>query len=95
MQRYLAAINSTLSRHAVSTLVILIFSVAVVRALTPFGSATTPDSLSYLDIAKNIKSGRGYLATDHSLENNDGQLYRGRRCIHSPWRRLLSDCRTW
>ncbi len=76
MQRYLATINSTISRHAVSILVILVFSLAVARALTPFGSATTPDSLNYLDIAKNIKSGRGVLATDHSLDNHDGQLYR-------------------
>jgi len=40
-----------------------------VNHLTPYGSATSPDSLEYLDIANNIKNGKGFLATDFSLEN--------------------------
>jgi hypothetical protein len=79
MQMYLPAINGTISRHVISILVILVFSLLMARTLTPFGSATTLDSLNYLDIAKNIKSGHGVLATDYSLENYHGQLYRDAR----------------
>jgi hypothetical protein len=79
MQIYLPAINSTFSRHVIAMLVILVFSLLMVHLLTPFGSATTSDSLNYLDIAKNIKSGHGVLVTDHSLENYHGQLYRDAR----------------
>lgn len=53
--------------------IIMLFIVAIliVKALTPYGAATTPDSLSYLDIATNIKNGNGIRATDFSLENVD------------------------
>jgi hypothetical protein len=75
MQINLPSSNSPFSKHVVAILVILVFSLLLARSLTPFGSATTPDSINYLDIAKNIKSGRGVLVTDHSLENYDGLLY--------------------
>ena len=42
-------------------------SVLIVAILTPFGAATTPDSLSYLDIASNIATGDGVKASDFSL----------------------------
>ena len=76
MQRFLAAIDNTTIRNGVAFLVILVFSLLLVRFLTPFGSATTPDSLNYLDMARNYKSGIGVLATDRSLDNHDGMLYR-------------------
>jgi len=75
MRLFQGATDSNTSRHLLAILVILVFSLLMARSLTPFGSATTPDSLNYLDIAKNIKSGHGVLATDHSLENTDGRMY--------------------
>jgi hypothetical protein len=79
MHMYLPAINVTVSRHVISILVILVFSLLMAHTLTPFGSATTSDSLNYLDIAKNIKRGHGVLATDYSLENSHELLYRNAR----------------
>ena len=79
MQISLRVINSTIGRGVISILVILVFSLLVARTLTPFGSATTLDSLNYLDIARNIQTGHGALVTDHSLENNHGLLYRDMR----------------
>jgi hypothetical protein len=76
MQRFLVAIDNRVIRNAVAIPVILVFSLLLAHFLTPYGSATTPDSLNYLDIARNYKSGRGMLATDRSLENHDGMLYR-------------------
>ena len=52
-----------------SIVLILLTSWFIVGNLTPYGSATTSDSLAYLDIANNIKNGNGVLATDFSLDN--------------------------
>ncbi|MCB1800129.1 MAG: hypothetical protein KDI82_00430 [Gammaproteobacteria bacterium] len=40
----------------------------VMSSLTPFGAATTPDSLSYLDIAAHIAAGDGWKTTDFSFD---------------------------
>ncbi len=48
---------------------ICLFALIVVSVITPYGSATTPDSISYLDCASNIKKGNGIVFTDHSLIN--------------------------
>ncbi|MGD8874127.1 MAG: hypothetical protein PVH38_03175 [Gammaproteobacteria bacterium] len=76
MHRFLTTIDNTIIRDGIAILVILFFSLLLAHFLTPFGSATTPDSLNYLDIARNFKSGHGLLATDRSLENYDASLYR-------------------
>ena len=49
--------------------IIVVTSWLVVSRLTPYGSATMPDSLAYLDIANNIKNGEGFLTSDFSLDN--------------------------
>lgn len=58
-----------------SIFVILVLAVVLGRALTPFGAATTPDSIDYLDVAGNIRQGHGFLATDYSLDNPGGQAF--------------------
>lgn len=50
-------------------LVLLLVMLGVVHCIMPYGSATTPDSLNYLDIATNIKHGHGFVATDHNLNH--------------------------
>ena len=54
--------------YLISLPVLLFFSILMVNALTPYGSATSPDSLSYLDVAGNLKMGRGLSASDFSLD---------------------------
>lgn len=62
-----------LNQHIISTLVslliLLICAISLISALNPYGSATSPDSLAYLDIAANIKDGHGWVASDLSLNN--------------------------
>lgn len=50
--------------YLLSVPVILVLAIVLGTVLTPFGSATTPDSIDYLDVAGNIKHGRGFLPTD-------------------------------
>lgn len=52
-----------------SVILLLLMAVMVGSQLTPYGSATSPDSLKYLDIAKNLKDGKGFFTTDFSLEH--------------------------
>ena len=59
--------------YLISLLVLLLFSIIMASVLTPYGSATSPDSIAYLDIAANFKAGRGLSATNFSLENPEGQ----------------------
>jgi hypothetical protein len=61
-------INSGLISYISATVIVLAMSIIVVYFLTPYGSATTPDSLRYLDIAGNIYSGSGIVETDFSLD---------------------------
>ncbi len=49
-------------------LFLFLFAALIFSNLTPYGSATTPDSLSYLDLAYNIKDGKGFVTTDFSIE---------------------------
>jgi hypothetical protein len=64
-----------------STVVLLLLSFSVVSVLTPYGASTSPDSLSYLDIAANLRNGEGILTTDLSLKNQG--------------RHLLTEQRSW
>ncbi len=63
--------------HIMSVILILAFATIVISALTPYGAATTPDSLHYLDIARNIKQGHGiapiqeWSATPRGLAKKD------------------------
>jgi len=61
--------NNKILKTIIPLLIIVILSFALVYVLTPYGSATTPDSLSYLDIAANFKNGKGIVETDFSLKN--------------------------
>ncbi|HPE79093.1 MAG TPA: hypothetical protein PKZ35_03745 [Gammaproteobacteria bacterium] len=56
-----------LRHYAVAIALSLLTAILVVAAQTPFGVATTPDSLSYLDIATNMAEGLGPQASDFSL----------------------------
>ena len=61
--------KDTITNSAIPIIIILVISILFMYVLTPHGSATTPDSLSYLDISSNIKNGNGIVITDYSLEN--------------------------
>jgi hypothetical protein len=61
-----------------STVVLLLLSFSVVSVLTPYGASTSPDSLSYLDIAANLRNGEGILTTDLSLKNQGRHLLTAR-----------------
>lgn len=52
---------------AVWGLLVLLASALGVLAATPYGSATSPDSIAYLDIAAHFAAGDGWRATDFSL----------------------------
>jgi tetratricopeptide (TPR) repeat protein len=51
-------------REVVPAGLIVIAAVLLVRGLTPYGTATTPDSERYLDVAANVRAGRGVVLTD-------------------------------
>lgn len=70
-----------------SIAIILVTSWVVVNSLTPYGSATSPDSVAYLDIANNIKNGHGFTATDFSLDNAGKQTF----TIKRYWPPLYAD----
>ena len=59
------------SYYLFSLLVLLLVSFFIVRALTPFGVATSPDSIKYLDIAYNFQRTSQIGQTDLSIENNE------------------------
>jgi len=61
--------KDTITNYIIPIIVILVISILFIYVLTPYGSATTPDSLSYLDISSNIKNGDGIVVTDFNLEN--------------------------
>lgn len=63
---------------------------SLVSLLTPYGAATSPDSLSYLDIASNISRGKGALATDFSLQNIDQDILQEQRLWPPLYPALLS-----
>jgi len=58
--------------------------------LTPYGSSTTPDSLSYLDMAANFKNGNGNLETDFSLEHQEHHAFKEQRAWPPLYSVLLS-----
>lgn len=62
-----------------STVVLLLLSFSVVSVLTPYGAATSPDSLSYLDIAANLRNGEGWVTTGFSAENQGRHMFREQR----------------
>lgn len=52
---------------ALAVVFIVVIGVLTLGGLTPYGSATTPDSVSYLDIASHVRAGDGWRATDFAL----------------------------
>lgn len=72
------------------TFVLLTVSFSVVSVLTPYGSSTTPDSLSYLDMAANFKNGKGALETDFSLKYQGHHAYKEQRAWPLLYSVLLS-----
>ena len=70
--------------------IILVTSWIVVSSLTPYGSATSPDSLAYMDIANNIKNGKGFLETDFSLDNAGAHTFKAIRYWPPLYAGLLS-----
>lgn len=76
--------------NLVSIATLLIISFLVVTMLTPYGSATSPDSLRYLDIAMNIKNGDGALATNFALENAGRHILNEQRAWPPLYPTLLS-----
>jgi len=76
--------------HALAIVVIVVVSFMVVGYLSPFGSATSPDSLGYLDIAENIKNGNGFVATDFSLDKIGTNAFRHQRAWPPLYPVLLS-----
>ena len=70
--------------------IFLLTSLIVVNGLTPYGSATSPDSLSYLDMAANLKDGNGLLATDFSIPNSESRSLKEQRAWPPLYPALLS-----
>lgn len=69
--RIAATDMDTISRwktHGLAALILLILTISVMARLSPHGSATSPDSLAYLDIAAHMRAGEGWRATDFSFE---------------------------
>lgn len=62
------------SLSIVLLLSLIIISSAVVYLLTPFGAATTPDSLNYFDVSHNIRSGKGVVLTNYEYFNKDDYI---------------------
>lgn len=62
-----------------ATIVLLLLSFSVVTVLTPYGAATSHDSLYYLDIAANLHNGEGGVTTDFSFGNQGRHLFKEQR----------------
>ena len=54
-----------------SSLIIILVASFVIITLTPYGAATSPDSISYLDVAKNIHTGNGLVLTDYHINSKN------------------------
>ena len=60
--------------HGASLLAVALLAlgaVAAVGRLTPYGAATTPDSLNYIEAANHIRAGRGVALSTYSLTRAD------------------------
>lgn len=81
--------NNALSLFSLA--IIFFASQVIVFAMTPYGAATSPDSLAHLDIASNIKNGKGAFATDFSATENSIRSLREQRAWPPLYPMLLSE----
>ena len=83
-------IKSDLGFHIVSIVALALVAVFLIRALTPYGSATSPDSISYLDIGFNFKHGQGLVTTNLSFDATGTNSYSPQRLWPPAYPALLS-----
>ena len=60
--------GAAVRRRIVPYLVLALAAILMLLALTPYGAATSPDSIRYLDVAQNIRAGRGIVSTDAGVD---------------------------
>ena len=48
-------------------LAIIVISSILITTLTPYGAATTPNSINYLEAAKNINAGNGLVLNNYDI----------------------------
>lgn len=65
--RQASSMKSWTARDLVFGAIVFVIGVLIVPAVTPYGSATSPDSIAYLDIATHFAAGEWWRATDFSL----------------------------
>ena len=56
-----------LTKFMLSFLIIVVIASVLIIRLTPFGAATSPDSISYLNAAQNISAGNGIVLTNYHI----------------------------
>lgn len=79
------------SKARIFSLVVICFvSWLLVAAVNPYGAATSPDSLAYLDLASNLRSGQGFVATDLELGSDSRHKLRVERSWPPLYPLLLS-----
>ena len=64
----MAGKHSAAGLYFVSIVPLALLVIFLIQSLTPYGSATSPDSISYLDTAFNIKEGNGLVTTNVSFD---------------------------
>ena len=64
----MAGKHSAAGLYFVSIVPLALLVIFLIQSLTPYASATSPDSISYLDTAFNIKEGNGLVTTNVSFD---------------------------
>lgn len=82
--------KSDLGFHIVSIVALALVAIFLVQALTPYGSATSPDSISYLDVGYNFRDGQGLVTTDLSFDAAGTSSYAPQRLWPPAYPALLS-----
>ena len=83
-------IKSHLGFHIVSIAALALVAGFLIQALTPYGSATSPDSISYLDIGFNLRGGQGLVTTNLSFDDTGTNSYSPQRIWPPAYPALLS-----
>lgn len=57
-----------------AALIILVAASLLIIYITPYGLATTPDSARYVEVAKNLQQGNGFVVNNYSLQATEKYL---------------------
>lgn len=57
--------------YAIPLLILAVVVFWIMQQLTPFGAAVTPDSLAYMEMARNLADGHGLSLSNYSIENRN------------------------